>query len=158
MIAFLSAGVALIKKHDFPSTVGHRFEDDMAELPTGSKRQFHFYPVSLSGGLLPEDIDPVIKDRHLERHSTTRAFLGEIGTSSDHGVSWPDLDGADQGGARFRVRERLNFVKSQGYPLVLLWPDSDGTVFNPGLPGGGPDPIKLSANAQAGVIDFMKLP
>jgi hypothetical protein len=39
---------------------------------------------------------------------------------------------------------------------VLLWPDVEGQVFNPGLPGGGPDPIHLSAEAQKGVIAFLK--
>jgi hypothetical protein len=48
---FLQQGIDLIHKHGFQSTVGHRFADDLDNLPTGSRRQFHYYPFAL--GSLP---------------------------------------------------------------------------------------------------------
>jgi hypothetical protein len=159
MLDFLNRALEIMKESDLPSTVGHRFRGDLKEMPSGTRPQFHYYPLRAKrlGPLrIPRAIDPILKDRSLEFAGATGAFLGEIGTSAAHGEPWPELHGADAGGTYERVLERLKFVRSRNYPLVLLWPDVEGQVFNPGLPGGGPDPIHLSAEAQKGVIAFLK--
>jgi hypothetical protein len=159
MIDFLSRAVQIVNDQGLPSTVGHRFLGDLRELPTGTRPQFHYYPLRAKriGPIgIPRSIDPVLKDRSLPRAEVTGAFLGEIGTSAEHGEPWPELHGADAAETRARVRERLKLARNRNYRLVLLWPDSEGQVFNPGLPGGGPDPIHLTSEAQEGVIDFLK--
>jgi hypothetical protein len=158
MRTFLRDGVDLINsirvdgKQAFKSTVGHRFLEDLDDLPTGTRRQFHFYPYSIAG--IP------LRDRTLPRFNDANAFLGEIGIqdpSVGHGDLWPDLQGADAGDTRTRVVARLQHVRSQGYPLVMLWSDGvDG--LGKTLPLPGPDPLQLSQAAQDGIKDFMKLP
>lgn len=168
MRTFLRQGVDLIDsiKADgrpaFNSTVGHRFLEDIDDLPTGTRRQFHFYPYTLTPPDLLEAVLPAIpvRDRTLPRFNDTQAFLGEIGIqdpSVGHGDLWPDLNGADAGDTRTRVVARLQHTRSQGYPLVMIWSDGvDG--LGKTLPVPGPDPLQLSQAAQDGIKDFMKLP
>lgn len=158
MEVFLQEAVDIIESFavtpKFRATVGHRFARDLGRLPTGKARQFHFYP-----HFFTKDI-PLIGpknfgvDLELPPQSETNAFLGEIGTSSVHGQPWPDLKGADAGSVRARVFERLKHAQSKGYALTLLWPD----VADSKHPFPGPDPIKLSTDAQDGIKDFQKLP
>jgi hypothetical protein len=157
MIDFLNRALRIVSDAGLPSTVGHRFREDFRELPTGTRPQFHYYPLRtrrIGPVTIPAAVDPILKDRRLPRAELTGAFLGEIGTSAEHGEPWPALRGADSAGTRERVFERLKHARERNYPLVLLWPDVEGRVFNPGLPRGGPDPIHLTPAAQAGVIDF----
>jgi len=150
MQAFLQQAVDIIERFDveprFKATVGHRFARDLERFPTGQLRQFHYYPLQLLGvGLV---------DRTLPDAATTRAFLGEVAAGT-HGHPWPELAGADslRAGTRARVRERLRLARHKGYPLTLLWPDTDGHH-----PFPGPDPLKFSRAAQDGIKDFQKLP
>jgi hypothetical protein len=145
----------------FQTTVGHRFLSDLSELPTGTKRQFHYYPFSVGpdsgiGPIIPRFF---LADGTLPPFSETNAFLGEIGIeppSAGHGDLWAQVNGLDNTTAtNVRVRERLQFVQSQGYPMVLMWPDGvDGPVKEPPFPG--PDPVKLSSGAQQGILEFMR--
>jgi len=152
--------VQLNGKPAFKTTVGHRFLEDLDDLPTGTRRQFHYYPFSLTP---PSVLSPIlpdipVRDRELPRFNDTNAFLGEIGIEdplAGHGDLWPDLDRADAGDTRTRVAARLQYAREQGYPLVLLWPDGIDGKGKAG-PVRGPDLIHLSAAAQAGVIDFMR--
>jgi hypothetical protein len=88
------------------------------------------------------------------------AFLGEFGIQASdvgHGDPWPELDGADETDTRTRVVERLKLTREKEYPLVLIWADGlDGRGKPSSVPG--PDPRKLSPEAQLGIKDFMKLP
>jgi len=157
---FLQQGVDLIADtHKFPSTVGHRFSDDLDNFPTGTRRQFHFYP--LLHGLPLTQRQVIIADRHLPHFNDTKAFIGEFGIqdpSDGHGALWDDLNGADAPNTRVRVLERLKLIRAQEYPLALIWPDGmdgHGSVSS-AIPG--PDPIQLSPAAIQGIQDFMKLP
>lgn len=158
MQTFLEEAIDIIENFPveprYPASVGHRFKADLASLPTGSARQFHYYPVQV-GVNVPRvgRRTLVVADRQLPTFEETRAFLGEIAAGPRHGSPWPELRGADMGGTRTRVFERLKHARSKGYPLTLLWPDVD-----PGAAFPGPDPIKLSADAQNGIQDFQKLP
>jgi hypothetical protein len=147
MQRFLQEAVDIIEHFDveprFKATVGHRFARDLERFPTGKLPQFHYYPLNVLGVTLV--------DRTLPSAGTTRAFLGEVAAGS-HGHPWPELNGADAADPRTRVVERLRFAQAKGYPLTLLWPDEDGGSMFP-----GPDPLKLSPAARAGVVDFQKL-
>jgi hypothetical protein len=179
MRTFLKQGVDLIDsiqfdgRPAFKSTVGHRFLEDLDDLPTGTRRQFHYYPFTLNPtDLLPDFVEDVIppvvarsvdipvRDRTLPRFNEANAFLGEIGVtdpSVGHGDLWPELGGSDAADTRVRVLTRLQLTRDKGYPLVMLWADgADGRGGQRGFPG--PDPVHLSPDAQAGVKDFMKLP
>jgi hypothetical protein len=163
MVKFLNGALQIMKDRGLRCTVGHRFVEDLDTLPTGDRPQFHYYPLSprtIPGTniQIPKSFDPVLKDRVLELADITGAFLGEFGTNVANGELWPELAGADNGTTRTRVLERLKHIKTKRFPVALLWPDIDGKTFNPGLPGGGPDPIHLSQDAQDAVKDFMKLP
>jgi hypothetical protein len=171
MKTFLSQALDLIEKtHGFPSTVGHRFSGDLDDFPTGTQRQFHFYPLGFAPDIpglgdpsLPvgvpgaDEVNIVLKDHTLPPWSETRAFIGEFGTAGKvgdaykHGQPWPELNGADNHGPRSSARERLKLISAKGYPLALLWPDNDSGGVNP------VDPLKLSSETQDGVLDFQKL-
>jgi len=158
MSAFLQEAIDIIEgfpvEPRFRASVGHRFNADLASLPTGSARQFHYYPVQVSVNVPRWGRRAlIIADRQLPRFEDTRAFLGEIASGPRHGSPWPELGGADTGGTRTRVFERLRHARSKGYELTLLWPDVE-----PGAAFPGPDPIKLSLEAQEGIKDFQKLP
>jgi len=148
MAAFLARATSLIDAHGFPSTVGHRFVSDLRRYPTGTLRQFHFYPTGPMGR--------AVIDRTLPEFSTTGAILGEFGVqgSGEQGQPWPELHGLDRGSTRIRTLHRLRHVRDKGYRLALLWPDgSDGRGAR-ALPPG-PDPLQLSLEAQSGVEDFL---
>lgn len=134
----------------FASSVGHRFARDLSYLPTGSARQFHFYPAMVRG--------VYVSDRTLPEASATRAFLGEIGTLGRdgqgrfrHGHPWRELAGADTRDEASRVHARLAFAKDRGYALTLLWPD---LLREPAV--GAPDVIKLTPGAQRGLAEFTR--
>lgn len=146
--AFLQRAVTLIDEHGFSSTVGHRFARDLARYPSGSVRQFHFYPTGAFGR--------AVIDRRLPPFESTRAILGEFGVqgAGEQGELWPDLRGLDRGDTRSRTAARLRHVQEKGYELALLWPDGLDGHGARALPPG-PDPIQLSLEAQLGVEDFL---
>jgi hypothetical protein len=146
---FLERAVDLIDSYGFPSTVGHRFVSDLERFPTGTIRQFHFYPTGAFARALV--------DRTLPAFAATRAILGEFGVqpAGEQGVPWPELRGQDCGDTRTRTAVRLRHVRDKGYELALLWPDGlDGRGARSAPPGA--DPIQLSPAAQAGVEDFWR--
>jgi hypothetical protein len=97
MRVFLEEGLDRIRKHKvFRSTVGHRFVDDLAAFPTGTGRQFHYYPKDVLG--------VTVVDRTLPDFTTTRAFVGEFGAMGKdangnypHGHPWPGSGRGRQG-------------------------------------------------------------
>ena len=157
MSTFLQEAIDIIEgfpvEPRYRASVGHRFVADLASIPSGSARQFHYYPVQVSANvprLGPRTL--VVADRQLPTFEETRAFLGEIAAGPREGSPWPELGGRDTGDTRTRVFERLKLAESKGYELTLLWPDVE-----PGAMFPGPDPIKLSADAQEGIKDFQRL-
>jgi len=120
------------------STVGHRFITDLAKLPTGKLRQFHYYAKTT----VAED-PSVIPD-----HATTNAFVGEFSPEfngnlfdrirSDPGASWPELKDRDRP-ATLTVSRRLQLLSDKGYALAMVWPNRRGGLTNR---------IKLDAVAQ----------
>ena len=138
MRRFLAEGVARIEALGFPSTVGHALLEDLAEFPTGSVPQFHYYSAldSPLGALRAalgdkgQDLPTLgdVKERLARDPASPDPFVGEIGSSVVHGVPWPALDGRDAGpdlteAVRRRVFERLQHVAGMGYGLSLVWPD-----------------------------------
>lgn len=148
MASFLGQAVQLIDQTGFPSTVGHRFARDLSNYPTGSVRQFHFYPTGI--------FRRAVIDRTLPRFEVTRAILGEFGVQApgEQGELWPELLGADGGDTRTRTLARLRHVQEKGYRLALLWPDGIDGKGGRSLPPG-PDPLQLSVEAQRGIEDFL---
>ncbi len=142
--SFLEAAIARIATHGHPSTVGHRFSSDLEEFPTGSLRQFHYYPREGLRALLP------LTERPLRRYDQTRAFLGEFSARNDgsEGDDWPELGDDVQRDPRRRVAARLRCAQAKGYSLSLVWPDLDGVPF------GATDPLKFSGPVLEGIRDF----
>jgi hypothetical protein len=141
--AFLSAALARIDAAGQPSSVGHRFARDLARHPTGSHRQFHYYPERWAG--------VTFVDRRLPPYAVTRAFVGEFGVApagQGQGALWPELGGRDAGSTEQRLLARLALLEERGYPLALLWPDGIDGRGGRRLPPG-PDPLQLSQSAQA---------
>jgi len=148
MSAFLERALARIDSEGFGSTVGHRYARDLSRYPSGTMRQFHFYPTGLFG--------QSVVDRRLPDFDSTRAILGEFGVQApgEQGELWPELRGADRGGTRARTAARLRHVQSKGYRLALLWPDGIDGAGGRTVPPGD-DPLQLSADAQSGVEDYL---
>ena len=144
--AFLEEALARIEAHGHHSTVGHRFSTDLEEFPTGSLRQFHYYPREGLRALLP------LTERPLRRCDSTRAFLGEFSARNDvsEGDDWPEIGDALQRDPRRRVYERLRCAAAKGYSLSFVWPDLDGVPF------GAADSIKFSAPVLAAIGDFTR--
>lgn len=141
LTTFLQEALDRIEAHpDFKlkSTVGHRFINDLATLPTGKLRQFHYYAKT--------DVadDPKI----IPDHATTNAFVGEFSPEfngnlfdrirSDPGASWPELEGRDRP-AQHTVTRRLKTLADKGYTLSMVWPNTGG---------GAENRIKLDAVAR----------
>jgi hypothetical protein len=165
MKTFLSGALNLIENvHGFKGTVGHRFSTDLADFPTGKRRQFHFYHKAKQFRVMPGLFPPVFFllspsppptfeiDDQLPPFSETQAFVGEFATSASESLPWKELNGADAGDTRTRVFERLKFLQEKGYPLALVWPDGPSAT-----PDQVVDPLKLTAEAQQGIIDFQSL-
>jgi hypothetical protein len=146
--AFLEGAIACIEAHGHHSTVGHRFSTDLEEFPTGSLRQFHYYPREGLKALLP------LTERPLRACANTRAFLGEFSARNDgsEGDDWPEIGDALQRDPRCRVYQRLRCAAAKGYALAFVWPDLDGA------PLGATDPLKFSAPVLAGIGDFTRGP
>jgi hypothetical protein len=155
MTRFIDEAVKKIHAAGFDSTVGHRYFDDLATLPTGKWRQFHYYPESVSLAGLGTVMLPYTDPNPLPDYATSKAFLGEFGCmlpGKGHGGAWPELNGADTKNVETAVHERLRLLNRKGYGLALVWPDEPPKRFP------GPDPIKLSIPAQEGIKRFMKSP
>ena len=142
--AFLEEGLARVAAHGFSSTVGHRFARDLDRLPTGSVRQFHYYPRTGLQALLP------LTEQPLAAHVDTQAILGEFATRLDQsqGDLWPELPAAVQRDPAQAVVARLRVVEEKGYGLTLVWPDLEGA------PAGPTDPLKLSVGVAAGIREY----
>ncbi|MGC4063435.1 MAG: hypothetical protein QM784_02025 [Polyangiaceae bacterium] len=140
---FLHKGVSEIHSRGLPSTVGHRFYDDMSTYPTGLGPQFHYYPAFYNA-----DPTPLPHYNATDPGRIRRAILGEFAAGTE-GNTWTGLFGRDEPGARERVRERLLEASRLGYRLSVLWPDLPPW----GGPIGAPDP-KLSSEALDGIRDY----
>jgi hypothetical protein len=150
MIQFLKGALQRIEAAGFPSTVGHRFYDDLRTFPTGSKPQFHYYAKWLGSPFHHSD------PRRIPPYAESKAFIGEFNGSDEQSWQWPDLDGRDhyeRTTAAERTLRRLQLLESRGYPLAILWPD--------GGDPSGPDPaleddLKYSRSVCQGIIDYTR--
>lgn len=145
--SFLAAAIERITRRGFESTVGHRYHADLDRMPTGTIRQFHYYPTKDRFYLRP------FVENRLPPFAETNAILGEFATElvppgSTMGGPWPDVDLAAQQETKSRVLARLRHVEGLGYGLALLWPD------RPGVAPTQPDALKLSSEAQDAVREF----
>jgi hypothetical protein len=120
LTAFLQAAVDKINSHGIPSTVGHRYFSDLQKYPTGTKKQFHYYPKWYSS-----DPDPL--------PTAPGAFMGEVGSEHpgqySHGTfdvdpsgPWPLCAGLDKDPDQI-VQRRLQLLEALKYELGLIWPD-----------------------------------
>jgi hypothetical protein len=141
LTTFLSDGLARIKARiGFDSTVGHRYLNDMKDYPCGTAPQFHYYPTTGN----PACSDPLaLPDANTFAPSP---ILGELGSLSSHGGPWPELNGRDSGSAGDRVAARLKAADAKHYRLAMVWPDLQGDV---------PDTLKLSSDAQQGILTYL---
>lgn len=144
--AFLKEGLDRLWNHSLPSSVGHNAHQDMARYPTGDVAQFHYYP---------------FKSEPLPSYSPGKAALvGEISCRaatlpatdwSSPGEAdlraWPELAGKDKASAKAATFERLKLLNKRGYVFAILWPD---VKDQPAL-------AKFSADAKAGILEYLKL-
>ena len=135
MNEFIRLSLAWIEDRGFPSTVGHRFFSDLSDMPTGTRRQFHYYADNYPFA------DPTLG---LPKASDTQgAFIGEFGSSVGEGFELNETPNKGHGGhpwsrelpkgedkdAANTVYERLKVIKKLGYELALVWPDyNDGNI------------------------------
>jgi hypothetical protein len=157
LVGFLTRAVAMIDgfvdqgKPVFTSTVGHRFASDLSDFPTGTLRQFHYYPVAGPG------------DGDLPLHSETKAILGEFAAGIpdpsdlwEPHTLWPEIAApAQRSGEDIRILLRLNLIQEKGYRVALIWPA-------PGQPESNdertPDLLKLSQVYQNGILQYLPDP
>jgi hypothetical protein len=150
--SFLSNALRRIAAHGvFDSTVGHRWVSDLSGFPTGTIRQFHWYPTTLG-----RQTFGVAGDGYLPDHSGTNAIIGEFPagppSDTDH-IWWPDII-PDEGrsSVEMRVWRRLLHIEANGYRVALIWPDRTD-------PHGGTewahDTLKLSPEACRGVKNYL---
>jgi len=171
--AFLQEGITRVRKRarlleastnkarTLHSTVGHRFFEELLSRPTGTLPQFHFYPSKVgtafgfgeSSALLSRPLDAK-GNRHIRQdgRALVPPFLGEFGSSTDHGDAWAELTGKDVPGAREMVRARLFGAERKGFTLAGIWPDRQ---FVPPVPGNS-DPLKLTSGGLEGIKDYIK--
>jgi hypothetical protein len=143
MADFLQKACDRIRGHNgLSSTVGHRYAKYMDSLPSGTMKQFHYYPqASYLGPFVENTLPPVVE---------TAAFIGEFAAATwngDHGALWPDeeIPASEQQDTKTRVLARLRHIESKGYRLALIWPEADGS-FDAADPSN--EPLKLSRDAQ----------
>jgi hypothetical protein len=140
------------------TTIGHRLFEELKSRPTGSLPQFHFYPFRVQGLEVSETTSrlfrPTLAGGKLHQRDDgtglTPPFLGEFGSSADHGDPWTELHSFDDPTDQDRVRERLFQAERVGFTLVGVWPGND----NPPATPTNADPIHLSASGLAGIRDF----
>jgi hypothetical protein len=152
MAAFLSDVIARIEAKGFESTVGHHYAGDLT-LPTGSVRQFHYYPQDtawLRRFFVPSRLPP---------HSETRAFVGEFPSAHTQpdqrsSVPWPEIPAALQaGGGLSRTVARLRLLEAKGYGLALLWPDK-AVDYHPAT--ASLEPLQFSQPVLEGIKAYLK--
>ena len=143
---FLRTALDHIKKAQLPSTVGHRFSDDLiSDMPgdcLGTIPQFHYYPRSFG----PFRTIPFTDAVSLPAFSKINAILGEFSTRDDQeqGGPWNDCNGTDS--TPFgTVHERLVVAEKKGYQLAMPWPN---------LADDGKDSLKLSPIKQQAIRVF----
>jgi Hemopexin len=184
MCDFLREACARIEALGFESTVGHRFYDDLAKFPTGTKPQFHYYAKTVRvpvPTLSPEDPLPRVGFKlkaigtdpgEIPPFSESQAFVGEFNGNAEQTWSWPELGGRDNdsAGAKTQVLERLRLLESKGYQLAMLWPELAWWEVDPKRPHGGKpaqmtldewfrnpiNPLVLSAETMQGVEEFAR--
>ncbi|HTN72546.1 MAG TPA: hypothetical protein VMO00_15810 [Methylomirabilota bacterium] len=149
---FLTEAISVIKLNDLPSTVGHRFYNDLQFLPVGDLPQFHYYAKNLNiSGFSTGDPSTIP-----EFKGNPAPFLGEFASDkahADQNQPWPDL------GKSNTTLDRLKFLESKGCPLCLIWPDLDGKGLqdcSPLYPGGPTkcDPLKLHPETIAQIKTY----
>lgn len=147
---FLTAAIQRVERRNFSfigTTVGHRFFSELDDRPTGSLPQFHYYPKRLGPfTIYDERVLPRTKDLDF-----ARPILGEFASGAGESDPWFELGGRDGPTARERVFARLSRADALGYTLAYVWPD-----LRTGTPTAtNKDPLKLSAEAQAGIKDYV---
>jgi hypothetical protein len=149
---FLTDAVAMIHSMSkIPSTVGHRYFDDIRLLPAGEKApQFHYYADHRWYAFLGNaNTDPDgIRGQRLFTGSP-KPFVGEFDSAYNRfGHPWAkDLGAADS------TTKRLELLAAEGCDLALLWADLGGIKDD-----GRPIPPTLAAEKSAlGTDDVLKL-
>ncbi len=148
---FLQEAVARINLAGLPSTIGHRFYDDMTEFASGETvRQFHYYANerfynSLGGA----NGDPPMKGLF---KGSNKAFLGEFSAVGGRPEKWtystPQTDS---------TLNRLKLLEAEGCDLALIWPDVDLQDSDPPEKKDHyftKDGLALSDEARAAIVAF----
>lgn len=155
LTTFITLALAWIEGHQFPSTVGHRFLSDLAQLPTGTKPQFHYYATKVGWFADPGQLPSAADARN--------SFVGEIGAligegfethetpmKACYGAPWKGdfPDGRDLN-PNTVVVDRLTYLNTLGYSLAMLWPDLNDPAVDKD------DGLKLSAQKLAQISQFV---
>jgi hypothetical protein len=124
MSDFLKDATGRIDAAHFPSTVGHRYFDDLHRYPTGRLPQFHDYNEhSFWAAIAPgySSDPPQIRGGGLFSGETV-PILGEFDSSHNRfGDPWAkDLGAADT------TLTRLALLAGEGCQTAIIWADFDG--------------------------------
>lgn len=148
---FLDDALGRIAAAKLPSTVGHRYFEDLTKFPTGSLPQFHYYADPLWHRAASEvskyESDPGgIAGKGLFRGSP-KPFLGEFASGHNgNGGPWPDP------GTRESTPARLELLANEGCDLALIWGDVPAADDK--------DPIRLQDDTRRAIVKYTggKLP
>jgi hypothetical protein len=152
MATFLADVIARFEGRGFQSTVGHHHAGDLT-LPTGSLRQFHYYPQStawLRRFFVPSRLPP---------QEETLAFVGEfpsayIQPDQRYSVPWPEIAASvESGDALARTVARLRLLEAKGYGVALLWPDT-AVDFDPATAAA--EPLQFSQPVLDGIAAYLQ--
>jgi hypothetical protein len=160
MNTFIGEAIELINGKGLPSTVGHRFFQNLTErskldwqgIPPpqsflyygGSRPQFHYYTKPAFGLGDPYQIKGSGVFTRRADLSDQKPFLGEFDSDlNKFGKPWPELQGKDS------TYERLKVIEAEGCELALIWPDQGDPPE-----GSQPDPIKLAPATRSAIVKF----
>lgn len=161
MNTFIGEAIELINSKGLPSTVGHRFFQDLTSRSNldwqgirppasflyyaGSLPQFHYYAKPTFGLGDPYQIKDTGLFQAKAELGGKKPFLGEFDSAlNKFGKPWPELQGGSDS-----TYERLKVIEGAGCELALIWPDQGDPPS-----GSKPDPLKLAQVTREGIVKF----
>lgn len=157
MNRFIGEAIEVIDGAGLPSTVGHRFYQDLTTRESlswesispprsikyylGTKPQFHYYTKFLAGWGDPAQIQG---NGLFGPAKFPKPFLGEFDSALNvFGKPWPELPGDKD-----TTFNRINVIEREGCELAMLWPDQAE------LKGSKPDRLKLALPTREAIVKY----